>query len=159
MTLGSNYPPIQWALTSTVKGPEREADHSAPPGVEICNVWSIISTSPTDRRDVVITHRGIFNLLQLPIIRGFVCTAVITVFSSCFVFHPEYWKYSHANTRNKISVQLITNIIKLTPWSRVLLEKLTVTQLVEKFSAFYGTCRFIILFTRAHNWPLSYNSM
>ena len=29
------------------------------------------------------------------------------------------------------------------PWSRVLLEKLTVSQLVKKFPAFYGTRRFI----------------
>ena len=32
----------------------------------------------------------------------------------------------------------------LTPWSRVLLEKLTGFQLVKKFPAFYGTRRFII---------------
>jgi len=32
--------------------------------------------------------------------------------------------------------------------SRVLLEKLVVTQLVKKFSAFNGTPRFIIVFTR-----------
>jgi hypothetical protein len=31
----------------------------------------------------------------------------------------------------------------LTPWSRVLLEKLTGLQLVKKFPAFYGTRRFI----------------
>jgi hypothetical protein len=31
----------------------------------------------------------------------------------------------------------------LTPWSRVLLEKLTGSKLVKKFSAFYGTRRFI----------------
>jgi hypothetical protein len=34
-----------------------------------------------------------------------------------------------------------------TPWSRVLLEKLTVTQLVKKFPAFYGTRKFITVFT------------
>jgi len=31
----------------------------------------------------------------------------------------------------------------LIPWSRVLIEKLTVSQLVKKFPAFYGTRRFI----------------
>jgi hypothetical protein len=41
---------------------------------------------------------------------------------------------------------------KLTPWSRVLLEKLTVTQLVKKFPAFYGTPKFIAMFTRACHW-------
>jgi len=35
----------------------------------------------------------------------------------------------------------------LTPWSRVLLENLTGSQLVKKFPAFYGTRRFITAFT------------
>jgi len=43
----------------------------------------------------------------------------------------------------------------LTPWSRVLPEKLTVTQLVKKFLVFYGTRRFITVFTRARHWSLS----
>jgi hypothetical protein len=43
----------------------------------------------------------------------------------------------------------------LTPWSRVLLEKLTVLQLVKKFLAFYGTRRFIIAFTSGRHLFLS----
>ena len=39
----------------------------------------------------------------------------------------------------------------LTPWSRVLLEKLTLSQLVQKFTAFYGTRRFIAAFTSARH--------
>jgi len=35
----------------------------------------------------------------------------------------------------------------LTPWSRILLEKLTVIQLVNKFAVIYRTRRFIIAFT------------
>jgi hypothetical protein len=38
----------------------------------------------------------------------------------------------------------------LPPRSRVFLEKLIVTQLVKAFPAFYGTQRFITVFTRAH---------
>jgi hypothetical protein len=49
----------------------------------------------------------------------------------------------------------ISFILLLTPWSTVLLEKLTDSQLVKKFSAFYGTGRFIIAFTSAHHLPLS----
>ena len=37
----------------------------------------------------------------------------------------------------------------LTPWSRVLFEKLTGSQLVKKFPAFHGTRRFITAFTTA----------
>jgi hypothetical protein len=43
----------------------------------------------------------------------------------------------------------------LTPWSRILLEKLIVTQLVKKFLVFYGTRFFITMFTRAHHLSLS----
>jgi len=44
----------------------------------------------------------------------------------------------------------------LTPWSRVLLEKLTVSQLVKKFPAFYETRRFIIVFIWACHLSLSW---
>jgi hypothetical protein len=46
----------------------------------------------------------------------------------------------------------------LTPWSRVLLEKLTGFQLVKKVPAFYGTRKFITAFTRAHHLSLSWAS-
>jgi len=39
-------------------------------------------------------------------------------------------------------------------WSRVL-EKLIVAQLVKKFSIYYGTRRFITVFTRARQLSLS----
>jgi hypothetical protein len=38
---------------------------------------------------------------------------------------------------------------------RVLLEKIIVSQLVKKFPAFFGTQRFITMFTRACHWSLS----
>ena len=43
----------------------------------------------------------------------------------------------------------------LTPFSRVLLEKLTGLQLIKKFPAFYGTRRFITAFTSALHLSLS----
>ena len=48
-------------------------------------------------------------------------------------------------------VNLLTFL--LTPFSRVLLEKLTGFQLVKKFPAFYGTRRFITTFTSAATCP------
>ena len=42
----------------------------------------------------------------------------------------------------------------LTPWCRVLLEKLTGLQLVKKFPAFYGTRRFITAFISARHLSL-----
>jgi hypothetical protein len=43
----------------------------------------------------------------------------------------------------------------LTPWSRVLLEKLTGLQLIKKFPTFYGTRKFITAFTNARHRSLS----
>ena len=45
-----------------------------------------------------------------------------------------------------------------TPLSRVLLEKLTGFQLVKKFSAFYGTRKFITAFTIARHLSISWAS-
>ena len=39
----------------------------------------------------------------------------------------------------------------LTPWSRVILEKITGSQIVKKFPAFYGTRRFVTAFTSARH--------
>jgi len=46
-------------------------------------------------------------------------------------------------------------IYLLTPWSRVLLEKLTGFKLVKNFPAFYGTRRLITVFTSAYHLSLS----
>jgi hypothetical protein len=43
----------------------------------------------------------------------------------------------------------------LTPWSRVLLEKLTGLQLVKKFPSFYGTRRYLTALTSARHLSLS----
>jgi len=43
----------------------------------------------------------------------------------------------------------------LTPWSRVLLEKLAGLQLVKKFPMFYGTRRFLTALTSARHLSLS----
>ena len=51
----------------------------------------------------------------------------------------------------------------ITPWSRVLLEKLTGSQLVKKFHAFYGTRRFNTTFSSvcylSHTWASSIQSI
>ena len=46
----------------------------------------------------------------------------------------------------------------LTPWSRVLLQKLTGLQLVKKFPAFYGIRRFITALTSSRHLSLSWAS-
>jgi hypothetical protein len=52
---------------------------------------------------------------------------------------------------------LLTSLLNLliTPWSTVILEKLTGSKLVKIFPAFYGTQRFMTAFTRACHLSLS----
>ena len=55
-------------------------------------------------------------------------------------------------------LSIITNYLLtylLTPWSRVLLEKLASLYLVKKFPAFYGTRRFLTALTSARHLSLS----
>jgi len=40
----------------------------------------------------------------------------------------------------------------MAPWGRVLLEKLIVAELVNKFPAFYATRKFVTVFTRARQF-------
>jgi len=44
--------------------------------------------------------------------------------------------------------------LKLSPWGRVLLVKMTIAQRTKKLSAFYGTRRFITIDTAAQHWHL-----
>jgi hypothetical protein len=43
---------------------------------------------------------------------------------------------------------------EVTPYSKVLLEKLIASQLVNKYPEFYETQRFISVFTKACHWSL-----
>jgi hypothetical protein len=53
-------------------------------------------------------------------------------------------------------LQIYPTFYLLTPWCRVLLEKLTGLQLVTKFPAFHGTWRFITTLTSFRHPPLSW---
>ena len=59
---------------------------------------------------------------------------------------------------DSISGRTAENTYLLTPWSRVLLEKLSGLKLVKKFPAFYGTQKFITTFTNVHHLSLSWVS-
>ena len=47
----------------------------------------------------------------------------------------------------------------LTPWSRVIIEKVTGSQIVKNFLAFYGTRSFNTAFTRARHLSISWASL
>ena len=63
--------------------------------------------------------------------------------------HINLGKRSHSHDKN---------IMLLTPWCRVLLEKLTGLQLVKKLPAFHGTRRFITALTSVRHLSLSWAS-
>ena len=67
---------------------------------------------------------------------------------TCHMPRPSH--YSTTDHPNNILAYL------LTPWYRVLLEKLTGLQLVKKFPAFYGTRRFITALTSVRHLSLSW---
>jgi len=67
--------------------------------------------------------------------------------------------YSHKYAfLSAIALKCITVQYILTPWCRVLLEKLTGLQLVKKFPAFHGTRRFITALTSVRHLSLSWSS-
>ena len=61
-------------------------------------------------------------------------------------------------TRNFIEIDNVLLTYLLTPWCRVLLEKLTGLQLVKKFPAFHGTRRFITALTIVRHLSLFWAS-
>jgi hypothetical protein len=79
-----------------------------------------------------------------------------------FTLHTEVegrGNYEHAECLSGgkyLYLHLPTRTYLLTPLSRVLLEKLTSLQIVEKFHAFYGTRSFITAFTSALHLSLSW---
>ena len=93
-------------------------------------------------------------------------------------WHRWYCKYSFFNRTNKrwsqipagllahflckpnLFTYLLTYLLtySLTPWCRVLLEKLTSLQLVKKFPVFQGTRKFITALTRVRHLSLSWAS-
>jgi hypothetical protein len=58
----------------------------------------------------------------------------------------------------RLHKKYLLSYLLLSPWSRVLPEKLIGLQLVKKFPAFYGTLRFITTFTSARHLSLSWAS-
>jgi hypothetical protein len=55
-----------------------------------------------------------------------------------------------------ISHRVVSCFLHPTPWSTVLPEKLTRPQLIKKFTAFYGSRKFITAFTTARHLSLSW---
>jgi hypothetical protein len=68
--------------------------------------------------------------------------------------HGKY-KRDYVACLKNVANFLFAQMYLLTPRSRVLLEKLTGSQLVKKFLTFYGTRMYIAAFTAARHLSLS----
>ena len=66
------------------------------------------------------------------------------------------FKTTYFNKNYYTIIKMIQHL--LTPWCRVILEKLTGLQLVKKFPAFHGTRRFITALTSVRHMSLSWAS-
>ena len=77
--------------------------------------------------------------------------------SSVIYMFRHTWASSSYQQENEIRMIYDISYL-LTPWCRVLLEKLTGLQLVKKFSAFHGTRRFITALTSVRHLSLSWAS-
>ena len=71
-------------------------------------------------------------------------------------YYKNFFNTLHHHYLSLISVK--NWLYLLTPWSRVLLEKLASLQLVKKFPAFYGSRRFLTALTSARHLSLSWAS-
>ena len=71
------------------------------------------------------------------------------------VENTQEWSARHICTAKTINIEYLLTYL-LTPWCRVLLEKLTGLQLVKKFPSFHGTRRFITVLTSVHHLSLSW---
>ena len=113
-----------------------------------------------------IHHKQGYDYIFLPMLDIFK-----TISCNCKFLYLRYNAYhdlvfvilynaSFVSTKAYLLIYLLTYLFTylLTPRSRVLLEKLTGVQLVKKFSAFYGTRRFITAFTSAGHLFLSWAS-
>jgi hypothetical protein len=95
-------------------------------------VWNFTSIPPICLDSMLLTHTTdfLFNRIQVVLFVGFV---------SENPFFSADMQFS----------------LKLAPLSRVLLDKLIVSQLIEKFPIFYGIRKFITAFRTARHWSLS----
>jgi len=82
----------------------------------------------------------------------------VDMYTSSLVF-DIYLFYVHFVFLSLITVmyQIHDTTYVLTPYSRVLLEKLTSSQLVKKFPAFYGAGLFITAFISLHDTTANIN--
>jgi hypothetical protein len=102
--------------------------------------------------------KPVITVLASPVVTSLLKNILSTVFSQLFT--SGIWTcFIRCNPTQTSPTGTIDRQVKknpvLTPWSRVLLEKLTGLQLVKKFPAFYGTRMLITAFISARHLSIS----
>ena len=101
-----------------------------------------------------VCHSSEFCIVELLVQKRNACRCT---FNRCSVI-TQFAKLAAGEQLSRCCTHRKVYTYLLTPWCRVLLEKLTGLQLVKKFPAFHGTRRFITIFTSARRLSLSWAS-
>jgi hypothetical protein len=99
-------------------------------------------------------HSGVQQVADLGLSNFSPLGAAWCGYSIIIIFGRQQRECKQADRRRHKTFRIV-GISLPSPWSRVFLEKLTVTQLVETFQAFYGNRRIITASTRAGHLSLS----
>jgi len=116
-----------------------EATHSHPCNAEV-NAWSYTS---------IIVHTSLLTYFLASLL-----TYLLALGNDGNASMPEQVKRPNP-WRKMMMMMTYLHIYLLTTWSRVFLEKLTGSQRVKKFPAFYETRKFITAFTSSGHLSLS----
>ena len=87
-----------------------------------------------------------------------ICMSACVCLCVCYMFRLSEFHIEVLCNYKATNILNVTTTYFLTPWNRILLEKLTDFQVVKKFFAFYGNRGFISAFTSARHLSLSWAS-
>jgi len=121
------------------KWPGREGDNVPQYNAEIKNMWKTAS-APSVWLQGLRKDSLIFSTLRINLVRNTEYSNMIWSVSE--LYFKKFGRH--------------TSTYLLTPWSTVLLEKPTGSQIVKEYPAFYGTRRFITAVTGTHRLSLSW---
>ena len=108
---------------------------------------------------LIISHSIVRNSFHAMMLRVGMRSVTIDILHVILTYHY----FQNSRTRLiflpvflQVHLSLFSHTYLLTPWCRVLLEKLTALQLVKKFPAFHGTRRFVNALTSVRHLFLSW---
>jgi len=161
------------AITARERPQTRSLDRE-PTGIKLPwlsptnNFWSV------SRLQRFTSHRHAMSILVFSsLVQGFQCGVVDYSSETVHQWNESVWPLTGSGTMHISTLMIISILITilrfiekimyscsyvLTPWCRVLLEKLTDLQLVKELPAFHGTRRFITALTSLRHLSLSWAS-